>query len=242
MSSKNGVKLTNYYEVLPKKYRDKYGAKYPNYDKIRVEIPSNILICGRTGSGKTNLLINLIALISVFDRIYLFSKALDEPLYRMLIGEMTKFSEKTGEQCIFYSNSFDEVPAIEEFDKTKNNLCVFDDFISSKHDQERLVDILIRGRKSNITTCILTQSYHLTLKPIRDQCSYILLKTISSKKDLGLVLKNYNFDKDEKELMKMYKIATSSNGGLGGFLMIDTRANSPPEYQFRNGFVPFSQT
>ena len=47
--------------------------------------PYRILIIGGSGSGKTNILLNLINEHHDIDKIYLYAKDLNEPKYKILI-------------------------------------------------------------------------------------------------------------------------------------------------------------
>ena len=70
--------------------------KIPNYDKASEKsnftqlypfMPSNtfrMLICGPRGCGKTNTLMHMLHQLLYYDKIYLFSKNLEQPKYREL--------------------------------------------------------------------------------------------------------------------------------------------------------------
>jgi hypothetical protein len=79
--------------------------------------------------------------------------------------------------------------------------------------------------------CYLTQSYFNTPKTVRVNCNYILLKKLSSTRDLNMILSDYNLGVDKSVLMKIYKYATSDNGTL----FID--ADAQPENRFRRNFL-----
>ena len=58
----------------------------PNYPYIP-DHPYRILITGGSGSGKTNILLNLINNQPDIDKIYLYAKDLCEPKYQFLINK-----------------------------------------------------------------------------------------------------------------------------------------------------------
>ena len=64
--------IKNYYKLIHDEYKTGSGIKYKNYDKLRIDIPFRMLIVGSSGSGKTNITLNLISLMNCFTRIYLF--------------------------------------------------------------------------------------------------------------------------------------------------------------------------
>ena len=59
----------------------KHNEKWPYIP----DHPYRILIIGRSGSGKTNLLFNLINEQGDIDKMYLYAKDLSEPKYKILI-------------------------------------------------------------------------------------------------------------------------------------------------------------
>ena len=81
-----------------------------------------------------------------FHKIYLYAKKLDEPLYRFLINEWEKRSEKQGETFIEYSESLDDVPSLKEVDESIQNLFIFDD-VRVEKNLKQVEELFVRGRK-----------------------------------------------------------------------------------------------
>ena len=82
--------------------------------------PKNALIIGKTNSGKTNILMNLIAQNSIYEKIYIYSNNLDEK-YSWLKNEF-----KNGVFIFISEINFDKI------NKEYVNLIIFDDLIFSK--------------------------------------------------------------------------------------------------------------
>jgi hypothetical protein len=226
---------------MGKEYKQDYEIKYKNHSEMKIDLPTRLLLCGKTGSGKTNWLMNFITLTGAFDRIYLFAKCLDEPLYKMLIGELQKVEAKYGSQMLWYSDDLADLQAVNEFDKNYNNLVIFDDMLAEKvAKQKNIADIFLRGRKQHITSVYLSQEYYRTPKAIRDQMAYIVLQGISSVKNIKMIIKEYLIDEDPDDLFRKYRKATNKENLLDGFVLIDTKSNTPEELRFRDGFYPFS--
>ena len=80
--------MLNFYEKKEvKKYCEK--AENPNYNLHNFEIPFRSLVVAPSGSGKSNIITNLITLFckgkeGTFDNIYIFCKCNTEPLYQYL--------------------------------------------------------------------------------------------------------------------------------------------------------------
>ena len=80
-----------------KKFRQRYSFM-PN-DTLRM------LICGNSGSGKTNLLYHmLIEPLLYYDEIYLYAKSLDQEKYQNLINKMNEISKEAGYDVMTVSN------------------------------------------------------------------------------------------------------------------------------------------
>ena len=91
--------------------------------------PYRILIIGGSGSGKTNVLINLVKEQDDIDKIYLYAKDLTEPKYEFLI----KKRENDSSAFIGCSNTMDDVyENIDDYNPSRKRkiLVVFDDMIA----------------------------------------------------------------------------------------------------------------
>ena len=127
--------------------------------------PYRILIIGGSGSGKTNLLLNLIENQPDIDKTYLYAKDPYEAKYQYLINKregvaINHFSDPKA--FIEYSNDMHDVyKNIDEYNPDKENkiLIVFDDMIAdiinSKKINSVVTELFIRGRKLNISLALL---------------------------------------------------------------------------------------
>ena len=118
----------------------KIYMKIPNYDSISESdsdyrqllpyMPSNtfrMLICGASGCGKTNTLMHMLYNLLYFDKIYLFSKNLQQPKYRKLLETFEPISEEAGYDVIEESN--DEIIPLDQLDNDNQKIVIFDDFV-----------------------------------------------------------------------------------------------------------------
>ena len=100
--------------------------------------PYRILIVGGSGSGKTNVLLNLIENQPDIDKIYLYAKDLYETKYQYLINKREGVGIghfNNPKAFIEYSNGmWDLYKNIDEYnlDKDNKNLIVFDDMIADR--------------------------------------------------------------------------------------------------------------
>ena len=130
----------------------------PNYDssdnsnnkfkQLHPNLPSDsfrMLICGNSGSGKTNLLFHmLIKPLLYYDEIYLYARNLEQQKYQRLIQKMRELSHKLGYEILHVSN--DEITPVSEMDYEDNQkLVIFDDYVCDKN-QRQIIDYFIQGR------------------------------------------------------------------------------------------------
>ena len=81
--------------------------------------PKNCLIIGKTNSGKTNILFNLIAQNSIYEKIYIHTNNLDER-YKWL-------KDKFKNNVFVFINEIN----FDKIDKEYVNLIIFDDLVFS---------------------------------------------------------------------------------------------------------------
>ena len=129
------------------------------------------------------------------------------------------------------------MPTFEEFgkDKSKQRLIILDDQLFSKHE-DYINTLLKRDRKLGISTIFITQSFYDTAIFIRKQIHYLILLSISGKRDLNAILRTYSFgDIDDSRLIKIFKDATKDHLN---FLKIDVR-NRDMNKKFSKNFLDY---
>ena len=128
--------------------------------------PYRILIIGGSGSGKTNVLLNLIENPPDIDKIYLYAKDTYESKYQYSINKRESVGInhfKDLKAFIEYSNDMSSVyKNINHYNTDKGNkiLMVFDDMIADMIQNKKLnsivLELFIRGRKLNIYLVFIT--------------------------------------------------------------------------------------
>lgn len=228
MPPKNEKKaeLINFYSKMPKTLLTQ--TKNPNFDIHHIKIPFRMLIVGSSGSYKTGTLLNLINIMSdTFMSVTIITKNADEPLYKYI-------QTKIPSTHLNIVEGVQNIPNLDEFDKSDNHLVVFDDLITEKN-LKSVSEYFIRARKQNVSCVFITQSYFSPdkdFKLIRRNCNYIILKKISGMRDLNLIMREYSLNITKEEFVKLYQSIT--NTSIMDFLMIDVDAS--PEERFRHNF------
>ena len=154
-----------------------------------------MLICGNSGSGKTNLLFHMLMKpLLYYDEIYLYARNLEQDKYKRLMQKMREMSHKLGYEILNVSN--DEITPVTEMDYADNKkLVIFDDYVCDKN-QRQIVDYFIQGRHKNCSVIYLSQSFYKTPKDIRLNCSHYCLYEFPSSREANRISSELGFDKD----------------------------------------------
>ena len=158
-----------------------------------------MLICGASGSGKTNTLMHMIYNLLYYDKVYLYAKNLEQSKYQNLIKILQPISDEVGYDVIEASN--DEIIPVQNLNSDSQKIVIFDDYVCDKN-QKPLVDYFIRGRHKNCSVIYLSQSYFKTPKDIRLNCSHLSIYEFPSENDKSLICRENNIPKES------YKKAT----------------------------------
>ena len=156
--------------------------------------PYRIFKIGGSGSGKTNVLLNLIENQPDIDKIYLYAKDPYEEKYQYLINIREKVGLKhfnDPKALIECSNDMqDAYKDIDEYNinKERKILIVFDDMIAEIIKNKKLnsivTELFIRGKKLNICRVFITQSYFKVPKDVRLNTTHFLISKIPNKTEL----------------------------------------------------------
>jgi len=220
----NKPEIVDWYKKMPKKYLLK--SHNPHFDRHHIKLPFRLIIAGNSGSGKTQTLLNLLYnMPNTFEKIYIITKCKSEPLYEFL-------EDKLGEDGLSIKEGISELPDVDSLDKTQNNLIVLDDLVNESAKAQRpIADYFIRARKKNASIVYISQSFYAVPKLIRDNISYLIIKQVSSMKNLTMICRECSLGIDKKQLKKIYDDATQSKQD---FLLIDLEGEK--DERFRKNF------
>ena len=222
-------KIVNFYDELNVN-KDKKLPKRWKFHKI--EHNSHILVVGKTGSGKSNFLLNYIMRSAgEFSKIIVFTAStLNEPLYNALYDSSDK---------VEMYNDIDEMPNLEEFESEdmykKPKLIIFDDFINlSPKELKKIYKYVVSSRKYGCSCVLMTQDYKSANKLIVRNVNYIILFRINDTISINNIIRNHNLGFVDKDLFKQaYMHCTSQPMD---FLMLDFRTNDD-KLKIRHNFL-----
>lgn|SRR5699024_2027941 len=227
--------------------------------KNNLLFPKSIRGCiiGKSGCGKTNLLMNL--LLGEFDsfdfldydHLYIYGKSLHQPEYELL-NTCYRFNNskndtfkcfknkinpirqlKNPEVYIEMSDDLNSIPDPVDFNKKDKNIVIFDDVMLE--NQNNIESYYTRGRHNNIDCFYISQNYFkLPRQTIRENSNLFFI----FKQDQMNVNKIYNDHCNDITLDDFKILCRISWIEPFGFITID---NSKSVYQgkYRNGFNEF---
>ena len=208
------------------------------------------MIIGGSGSGKTNLLLNLIENQPDIDKIYFYAKDPYESKYQYSINkrEGVGINHFNDPKTFFvYSNDMHDVSKnINDYNLDKENkiLIVLDDMIADMINKKKLNSIVselfIRGRKLNIFLVFITQSYFKVPKDVRLNTTHFFIAKIPNKRELQQIEINHSSDINTKDFANIYRKYTAEPYS---FLVNDTTLPSNNPLRFRkNRFNIYNKT
>lgn len=221
--------MINIYKSKAVKKFLKDNVYNPDYSIHGIAVNKHVLVSGKTGSGKSNFVINYIRVMAdVFSHVYLFTKDPDEPLYNLLQDQLKK------------SITIANVAVVPDVKELKNHggesLVIFDDFISeNKKTLLQLEQFAILSRKHNMTCLFLTQSFYAVAPKLRNQCAYIVLLNNANKRELSSIISTLSLPIANDTIKKIIKNATKEELNV---CFIDA-LNRDPNRVFRRNFDDF---
>ena len=170
------------------------------YKQLCPFMPSDtfrMLICGNSGSGKTNLLYHmLIKPLIHYDEIYLNARNLEQEKCQNLIQKKRKLSHKVGYDILNVSN--DKVIPVDEMNYDDNQkVVIFDDYDVCDKNQRELIDYFIQGRHKNCSVIYLSQPFYKTPKDIRLNCSHYCIYDFPSSRERNMISSELGVSKEK---------------------------------------------
>lgn len=207
--------------TLPMSNVDLKNDGKKNFYKHSKLFPNSIrcIICGPSGVGKTNVIINLLENPNglKFENVYIYSKSLFQPKYVYIKKVLSSIK---GMGCYLFSSN-DEVVPIENV--KPNSIFIFDDVICDKQNNMRAYFCM--GRHKGVDSFYLSQSYaHILKHLIRENANMVVL---FKQDDMNLkhifndygISSDMTFDTFKEMCLKCWNTEKHS------FLVIDTESS-----------------
>ena len=229
----NQPEIINFYDLDEVKA---YALQHinPKYDfeKMPLKHPMRMVICGASGSGKSNLLLNIIRLMNnTFEKILIFTQDRDEQLYNYLSNtipaEHLEIFEGIDKVMNYNFNNLEE----------KQYLIIFDDMcIEKEKSQKNICELYVRGRKMahgcGCSLIYLTQSYYQVPFVIRKQMTSLILRKINGRRDASAILRDCAVDMKTSQLLNIYEQCCNPDD-ITAFLFIDFNAREDKRFRYK---------
>jgi hypothetical protein len=209
------MKIKDYSKII-----DDPSKKYINLNKFAPTWCFRMLIIGGSGSGKTNMLTNLILDYLYYDEIYIYAKDLQEPFYEFLEGILDLSKETESIDDFHMSSELDDKLNLDNYPDSEiiQRLVIFDDFITEK-DQFLIEDLFVRGRKKHFSIIYLSQSFMDIPRIIRKNSNYLALYKLEDDGEVKTILRRYSGSTNDN-IFDIYKESVDEEYN---FMLIDKK-------------------
>lgn len=237
---KDGIEpvIGNFDDIVNKGKKSK--KRPPKNAPFLPSYPLMGIIVAKTGSGKTNNLMWMIAgdgngkpPMIYWDKIMLYSKTLDQDKYAWLIQNVKAVERKTKQQIGIFTDQESELPTPEQLDPKFKHLLILDDVLEEK--QGNLMSrYFTRGRHVNCDVIFCSQSFFDMKKgAIRQNATYLQLFKGISPGDIQNIARLYAPDVSVKEFKRFYDIGTQEDHSFVSVLLNKSIKNGA----YRHGFT-----
>ena len=91
-----------------------------------------LLICGNSGSGKTNMLFHMLMKpLIYYDQVYLYAKNLEQDKYNNMLEKMNEISQHVGYDVLVCNND-NIIPISNLLNTDLHRVIIFDDYVCEK--------------------------------------------------------------------------------------------------------------
>ena len=196
------------------------------------------LIFGCSGSGKTQLLLNLIVNPNIpqvgYDKLFVYSKSLEQPKYKLLQKAVKTIEELHGVKIGYFYKNDVEMLSPKDLNPNERNLIVLDDCMLDS--QNKIGDYFCMGRHSGCQCFYLAQSYYkVPLQTVRNNCNFLIMFNVDDRDLQSIHQSHVGRDISFKEFQEFYDHTMKEPYS---FVVIDK--TKPPEAgKYRVGFDTF---
>ena len=150
--------------------------------------PKNCLIIGKTNSGKTNIVMNLIAKNCIYEKIHIYSNNIDD--------KYSWLKNKFKNDVFIYLNEIN----FDNIDKKYVNLIIFDDLVFSN---KKISEFYCKSRKLNCTCIFIGHRYFKNIdRTLKNNIDYLIFTQLD-KKELNMLYQDINLNITLKEFQNI---------------------------------------
>ena len=165
-------------------FDDIIGKKFNTITNNIFCYPKNCKIIGKTNSGKTNILMNLIVQNSIYEKIYIYTNNLDE--------KYSWLKNKFKDDVFIYINEIN----FDKINKEYIDLIIFDDLVFSN---KKISEFYCRSGKLNSLCVFIGHRYFKNIdRTLKNTIDYLIFTQLD-KRELNMLYNDINLDISLKE-------------------------------------------
>ena len=188
------MNIINFNEVIGK------GNNYITNNVFCLNHPTNCLIVGKTNSGKSNILMNLIAQNCIYEKIYIHTNNMND--------KYTWLKNKFKKDVHIFINEIN----FSDIDKKYVNVVVFGDLVFSN---KKISTFFTQSRKSNVSCVFISHRYFTIDRLLRNNLDCIIFTKLD-KREITMMYNDISLDITLKQFQDV-----SNNLKKYDFIVID---------------------
>ena len=192
--------------------------------------PSSTIVCGKTGSGKTRLVMNLIKIgveSDIWDQIVIISPDNDSE-YEVFFNKLVEREEMDDLPTINLSalpktleDFFNKVEDVMVFDKKKQTLVVVDDFHTESTSNKFIKQLFTKNRHYGISLIFCTQNFNELPVTVKTNSQYYYFMKDCNPK----ILENVEAKCGINEVKKLYLAYMGTTSTIFPWVMLNVSKN-----------------
>ena len=192
------------------------GNNYITNNVFCLNHPTNCLITGKSNSGKSNILMNLIAQNCIYEKIYIFTNNLDE--------KYSWLKNKFKNDVYIYINEIN----FSDINKKYVNLVVFDDLVFSN---KKISTFFTQSRKLNVSCIFISHRFFSIDRLLRNNLHYMIFTKLD-KREISMIYNDISLDLTLKQFhdindnLKKYDFIIIDKYNENSFMKIRKKFNS----------------
>jgi septin family protein len=184
----------------------------PSYRQRHFLMPNKtfrMLLVGPSGCGKSNLLMNFLLKFLHYDKLYVYTRHMEQDCYKKLKRVLENVENETGEEILTIDNDPNNIVSPEDLDTQMQNLIVFDDLVlADKSIQRKITEMFVRGRHENCSCIYISQMYHKIPRDIRLNATHLCIFDVCNKREMSLLATELNNSMSRDDFINMYNMCT----------------------------------
>ena len=183
-------------KILNYDVEDDISSNYRQLYKFMPDRCFRMLICGPSGSGKSDLLLDLIYRLLYYDKIHLYTKNPHQSKYKHLFDTFDSISKDVGYPVIEASN--DKILPLDKISEGSQRLIVIDDYLNTGANNDREIRNYFTNSRNKQCSCIyLSQSFYQTDKTIRLNCTHYCIFEFPSSREQNMICRELGINKND---------------------------------------------